>query len=140
MYIALNQIHLLIYRDKSDNIRHTIVYNYIQAVMTMYEDLFYRRLSELRMAKGVSARDMSLSLGQSAGYINCVENRKSFPSMETFFYICDYLQVSPKEFFEDGFTYPDKINNIVEDLKHLDQEILDNLGPLIKCLNKENKI
>ena len=36
----------------------------------MYEDLFYQRLIELRTKKGVSARDMSLSIGQNAGYIN----------------------------------------------------------------------
>ena len=32
----------------------------------MYEDFFHQRLTRLRMEKGVSARDMSLSLGQSA--------------------------------------------------------------------------
>ena len=48
----------------------------------MYEDLFYKRLAELRANKGVSARDMSLSIGQSAGYINALENRNGFPSMQ----------------------------------------------------------
>ena len=47
----------------------------------MYEDLFYQRLIELRTKKGVSARDMSLSIGQNAGYINGLENRKGLPSM-----------------------------------------------------------
>ena len=42
----------------------------------MYEDLFYERLIKLKTEKGVSARDMSLSIGQSAGYINRLENRK----------------------------------------------------------------
>ena len=67
----------------------------------MYEDLFYKRLAELRANKGVSARDMSLSIGQSAGYINALENRNGFPSMQVFFYICEYLGVTPAEFFED---------------------------------------
>ncbi len=35
-----------------------------------YAQWFARRLSQLRIEKGVSARDMSLSLGQSASYIN----------------------------------------------------------------------
>ena len=38
------------------------------------EEKFAERLAELRIAKGVSARDMSLSIGQSAGYINNIEN------------------------------------------------------------------
>ena len=35
---------------------------------------FRERLTELRMQKDVSARDMSLSMGQSSGYINNIEN------------------------------------------------------------------
>lgn len=34
---------------------------------------FIKRLVELRMNKGVSARDMSLSIGQSSSYINNIE-------------------------------------------------------------------
>ena len=51
---------------------------------------------------------MSLSIGQSAGYINALENRNGFPSMQVFFYICEYLGVTPAEFFEDG-TYRDDV-------------------------------
>lgn len=58
----------------------------------MFEDLFYQRLIKLRTEKGVSARDMSLSIGQSPGYINSLENRNGFPSMQVFFYISASLQ------------------------------------------------
>ena len=53
---------------------------------------FSRRLAALRINKGVSARDMSLSIGQSAGYINNIENGINLPSMQAFFYICEYLE------------------------------------------------
>ena len=66
----------------------------------MDKEMFTKRLVELRMKKGVSARDMSLSIGQSAGYINNIENGVNYPSMALFFYICDYLGVTPKEFFD----------------------------------------
>ena len=46
---------------------------------------------------GVSARDMSLSLGQSESYINKIENKRTLPSMTSFFYICDYLNITPQE-------------------------------------------
>ena len=65
----------------------------------MYEDFFSKRLAQLRLEKNVSARDMSLSLGQSESYINKIENGKAFPSMQVFFYICEYLKISPMEFF-----------------------------------------
>ena len=40
----------------------------------MYESDFQLRLAQLRAKKGVSARDMSLSLGQNAVYINNIES------------------------------------------------------------------
>lgn len=36
----------------------------------MYEKEFAQRLAQLRTQKGISARDMSLSIGQNPGYIN----------------------------------------------------------------------
>lgn len=100
----------------------------------MYEDLFYKRLAELRANKGVSARDMSLSIGQSAGYINALENRNGFPSMQVFFYICEYLGVTPAEFFEDGNRYLGEYQEILSDLKHLDQASLQNVKAIVKGL------
>lgn len=47
----------------------------------MQEEDFAKRLSALRQEKGASARDMSLSLGQNAGYINNIENGHNLPSM-----------------------------------------------------------
>ena len=65
----------------------------------MDKELFARRLTELRINKGISARDMSLSIGQSAGYINNIENGVNLPSMTVFFYICEYLGIEPKKIF-----------------------------------------
>lgn len=64
-----------------------------------YEEFFAERLSELRRRKNVSARCMSLSLGQNVNHIKRIERKKGFPSMQGFFYICDFLGVTPAEFF-----------------------------------------
>ena len=53
----------------------------------MFEDSFIKRLASLREQKGVSAREMSLALGQNESYINRIENGKTFPSLQAFFYI-----------------------------------------------------
>lgn len=66
----------------------------------MDEDFLATRLTQLRIQKGVSAREMSLSLGQAPNYINTIENRKSLPSMQAFFFICEYLNITPQEFFD----------------------------------------
>ena len=93
----------------------------------MYEELFYQRLTQLRTQKDVSAREMSLSIGQGPSYINTIENQKSLPSMQVFFYICEYLQVSPSEFFDDGNPCPKELNSILEILRDLTPEQLSHL-------------
>ncbi len=102
----------------------------------MFEDLFYERLTKLRAEKGVSARDMSLSIGQSAGYINGLENRNGFPSMQVFFYICEYLGVTPSEFFDNNNGHPAENREILEDLNALDDEKRQNIKAIIKGLKR----
>ena len=96
------------------------------------ENLFYKRLTELRLSKKVSARDMSLSLGQSENYINGIENKHGFPSMQVFFYICDYFDISPKEFFDTDAHNPSRINELADKMKGLSNEQLDLIEALIK--------
>ena len=93
---------------------------------------FAIRLSKLREQKGVSARDMSLSLGQNAGYINSIENSKSLPSMTTFFYICEYLGVTPNEFFDSGNSNPSKLKVLTDDLMNLSDTKLEHISAIIK--------
>lgn len=91
----------------------------------MNQDLFIKRLVQLRQNKGVSARDMSLSIGQSAGYINNIENGINYPSMTVFFYICDYLGVTPREFFDTEIPNPTKCQELLSAAKRLNNEQLD---------------
>ena len=100
--------------------------------IAMEKVAFIKRLVELRMSKGVSARDMSLSLGQSAGYINNIENGVNLPSMTVFFYICDYLGITPQEFFDTESTNPTKLNQLIELSKSLSNDKLDLVMNLIK--------
>ena len=111
-------------------------YNYMKGWYESMEEFFRQRLAQLRVQKGVSARDMSLSIGQSAGYINGLENRTGFPSMQVFFYICEYLDVTPSEFFDEGNHSPSEYREILEDLKALDKENLRNIGAVIKGLKR----
>ena len=100
----------------------------------MNKQEFSERLSSLRISKGVSARDMSLSIGQSAGYINNIENGVNYPSMQLFFYICEYLEITPKEFFDTETANPSKINELIEATKGLSIDQLDNIIKLSKGL------
>lgn len=100
----------------------------------MFEDFFIKRLASLREQKGVSAREMSLALGQNESYINRIENGKAFPSLQAFFYICEYLQVSPKEFFDESNLSPIKIAQIAAELQKLDEVQLDTILAVIRGL------
>lgn len=102
----------------------------------MDEKDFSLRLARLREQKGVSARDMSLSMGQNPGYINNIESGKSMPSLSGIFYICDYLGITPSEFFDTETQSPSKVSNIMADLKRLDDRQLDMISELIKDIIK----
>ena len=91
----------------------------------MDQNSFIKRLVALRQNKGISARDMSLSIGQSAGYINNIENGINYPSMTVFFYICDFLGITPKEFFDTEVSDPLRYQELLISVKRLNNEQLD---------------
>ena len=101
----------------------------------MYEDHLAERLARLRSNKGVSARDMSLSLGQSENYINMIENKKSYPSMTVFFYICEYLGVTPKEFFDYEQQAPTADNELYAEIQKLDKKSKEYYASMIRETN-----
>ncbi|MCI9157113.1 MAG: helix-turn-helix transcriptional regulator [Lawsonibacter sp.] len=100
---------------------------------------FGMRVAELRMSQKekISARDMSLSIGLSEGYINNIENGNNYPSMEAFFYICEYLGVTPIEFFDRDRKDPRRMNRLLEAARGLDSEQLDHLIALAKDLRRK---
>lgn len=102
----------------------------------MEKENFSLRLSQLREEKGVSARDMSISIGYSENYINNIENKLAYPSMTVFFYICEYLNITPEEFFATENKNPAKVQELVETVKGLSDEQLDSLITLAKGLKK----
>lgn len=100
-----------------------------------YRKEFCNRLMRLRMDKGVSARDMSLSLGLSESYINKVENEKTLPSMSTFFDICDFLGITPRDFFNTGAPFPFDIAIAVEEMNHMSKEQISRMIAFMKDIN-----
>ena len=105
----------------------------------MYEEKFPIRLAKLRTAKGVSARDMSLSIGQNAGYINNIENGKALPSMAGFFFICEYLGITPQEFFDFESEQPELLDSVIGNLKKLNLRQLHNIAEIAEDLAKSAK-
>lgn len=95
------------------------------------------RLAMLRNAKDKSARDMSLSLGQNVNYVNLIENGRAYPSMEGLFNICEYLNITPKEFFDDEVQQPERLRDLIADLRRLDAEQLAVVSAVVAGLLKK---
>lgn len=106
--------------------------------MFMEEKDFSTRLAKLRTKAGVSARDMSLSIGQNPGYINDIESGKATPSLAGILYICDFFKITPSEFFDMDSNNPVKLKPMVDKMKFLSDEQLETISNLIDDLVKLN--
>ena len=103
----------------------------------MEKDDFIKRLTQLRLSKDVSAREMSLSLGMSENYINGLENGAGLPNMATFLIICDYLGITPKEFFDVDMQPKNKA--LYDLVMQLPGDYVDSLTALIETALKHLK-
>ena len=102
----------------------------------MYEDEFPLRLAQLRTKKGVSARCMSLEIGQNSGYISNIEGKKALPSMSSFFFICEYLDISPSDFFDTDAQNPEKLNALIKQLPKLSDKQIDSIASIVTDMIK----
>lgn len=100
---------------------------------------FSVRLSQLRIEKGVSAREMSLDLGQNESYINRIENGKSLPSLNQFFNLCDYLNISPKDFFDEEKQNFQTIIPLYREAEKLSPDIAKHFLEIMKWGNEKNR-
>lgn len=101
----------------------------------MNENFLKNRLTELRTQKQVSERQMSLDLGHSTSYIRSIASGKALPSMTEFFYICEYLDISPSEFFNTSETtlMQQKAINLIRSMSD------DDIRFLIELIERINK-
>lgn len=87
-----------------------------------YLEEFANRLLTLREQKGVSAREMSLAMGQGHSFIHGIETKLHFPLMINFFYICEYLGISARDFFDYSSGSPMLDNELLVEIQKLDRK------------------
>ena len=103
----------------------------------MQEDFERDRITQLRLKKGVSEYQMSYDLGHSRGYIYNISSGKALPPMKEFFSICDYLEVTPQQFFDESAQNPELIQKALEGMRQLDEDdMLMLLGIINRMLKK----
>lgn len=100
-------------------------------------DFIRQRLTELRIKKGVSEYKMSLDLGHSRSYIHHIACGRSLPSIQELFYICEYLEISPCDFFDDKQGNPALVHQAYEMLKDMGDDDLLALISIMKRIKSK---
>lgn len=91
------------------------------------------RITELRIKKNISEYQMSLDLGRNKSYIQSLSSGRSLPTMQNFLEICDYLEITPQQFFDTELHNLPLFKKAADLMKQLDDE---DMLALIAILNR----
>lgn len=84
-----------------------------------------KRITDLRTSKGVSEYKMSLELGHSRGYIQSITSGRMLPSMSEFIAICEYLDTTPADFFNEKIEHPALTRQLMSKINTLSKKELE---------------
>ena len=99
----------------------------------------------------ISSRDGCQSCGHRKAYLRAIcpchwdrqittlttLKKKSLPSMQSFLYICEYLGVTPQEFFDEGNPAPQALKEFIAEAKKLDSRSMGYILGIMKELNSK---
>ena len=109
----------------------------LSEVMRVNEKFIRERITQLRLKKGVSEYQMSYDLGHSRGYVYNISSGKALPPMKEFLAICEYFDITPHQFFDDGAQNPELIQKAITGMKRLSEDDLLMLLGLINRMLKD---
>lgn len=101
----------------------------------MEKTLIRERYAAVRLAHKISARKLSLELGQSTEYINQIESGKCMPSVEGLMNFCNYFGISVGELFTENWQFPVQYANIIKELNKMDVMAINQIYELLKLIN-----
>ena len=101
-----------------------------------YENFVRKRITQLRHRLHVSEHKMSLDLGKSGSYMRSISIGKAMPSMHDFLRICEYLGVTPQEFFTGAGDETVRIN-IFNRLQDLDDGDIQKLQTFLDWMEEK---
>ena len=106
------------------------------AQVAEYEQYVRKRITQLRQRQHISEHKMSLDLGKSGSYMRNISTGKALPSMHEFLRICDYLGVTPQEFFTGAGDETDRIS-IFNRLQDLDDGDIQKLQIILDWIEEK---
>ena len=81
------------------------------------------RITELRLARDISEYKLSQDIGRSEGYIQSISSGKSLPSITSLYKICDYFEITLREFFDAGSAPDSKlVHDLILEIRRLPAE------------------
>lgn len=93
------------------------------------------RISVLRTKKNVSEYRMSTDLGHSKSYMQSISSGRAMPSLGEFLYICEYLGVTPREFFDENIKEPQLVQKLYELTRNMSDKDIEVLINTAERLN-----
>jgi transcriptional regulator with XRE-family HTH domain len=100
------------------------------------EEFVRNRITQLRLNKGLSEYQLSYNLGHSRGYINNISSGKAMPSMNEFFAICDYFEITPTEFFDPLHNNPEVLSKTKDSIEALSDDDIELINKIIARLRE----
>lgn len=97
---------------------------------------FYKRITYLREEKGITVNRLANLAGISQSFLREIELGVKKPSIETLSYICDALEISLKDFFDDDLFKQFPENELLKEIYKLTPEQRKLLLQLLKSFQK----
>lgn len=101
------------------------------------ESFIGKRITELRLKKGVSEYQMSYDLGHNKNYIRAITSGRSLPSVGGLYKIFEYFEMTPVEFFNT--EYSQMLHTAIKYMESLDDEDMLLLLNIIQSFCQKKK-
>jgi len=98
-------------------------------------DFLRKRITELRVQKGVTEHKMSFELGHTQSYIQNIMSGRALPSLPVLYDISEYFGVELADFFDEDLKDP-LMSNIVTEIRKLEKDELRMIWSLLMILRK----
>ena len=98
-----------------------------------------KRITELRLRRGISEYQLSYDTGHSKNYVHNIVTGYSQPSVKELLYLIELLGVYPRDFFDEQaeFKNPQLSKEIIDGIKKLSDEDLEAVLLMVRRLNNK---
>lgn len=101
-----------------------------------YAEFVRTRITELRIARGVSEYRMSLDLDKCGSYIRSITSGRALPSLGELFNICVYFGITPADFFYPLENADTTFSKLCKRLQSWSDEDLEKINAFVDLIGK----